>query len=62
MLTQVIMKGMIKEFIVIISSISLYIERKIRRSSFVIYILWVILKTSITSPLNRLYFRVGKFK
>ena len=38
MLTQVIMKGMIKEFVVIASSISLYIERKIRRSSFVIYI------------------------
>ena len=34
MLTQVIMKR-IKEFIVVTSSISLHIERKMRRSSFV---------------------------
>jgi len=64
---------MINQFIVIASSTSPYIEGKIRRNCFIIYILTllltlcglasrVILKTSITSPRKRLYFRVGKFK
>jgi len=34
-----IMKGMIKEFIVIACSISVYIKSKIRRNCFVIYII-----------------------
>jgi len=61
MLTQVIMKGMIKEFIVIAFSISLGIERKIRKSNFFICVVGYF-ETSIMSPLNRLYSRVGKFK
>jgi len=49
------MKRIISQFIVVASDVSSFVEKR-SDDTVVSYMLWVILKTSIISPRERLYF------